>query len=106
MPHEDSLATKTDCWQTLGVVAEELSTVVRVGPQGRIVVPATLRRHLGIEAGDVLVARADDGRLVLEPRDAILAQIQRLFDHVPPEVSLVDELLAERREEAARESDR
>lgn len=77
-----------------------------VGPQGRIVVPAALRRRLGIEAGDVLVARADDGRLVLEPRDAILAQIQQLFDHIPPDVSLVDELIAERREEAARERGR
>jgi AbrB family looped-hinge helix DNA binding protein len=85
-------------------MADELTTRVRVGLQGRIVVPARLRRQLGIETGDVLVARADDGRLVLERRESILAEIRKLFEHIPPEVSLVDELIAERREEAARES--
>jgi AbrB family looped-hinge helix DNA binding protein len=76
---------------------------VRIGPQGRLVVPARLRRQLGLEAGDVLVARAEDGRLVLETREAILAGLQRRFSHIPADVSLVDELLAERREEARRE---
>jgi AbrB family looped-hinge helix DNA binding protein len=76
---------------------------VIVGPQGRLVVPAPLRRRLGIEAGDVLVARADDDRLVLERRDAILARIRARLAVVPTDVSLADELIAERREEARRE---
>jgi AbrB family looped-hinge helix DNA binding protein len=80
--------------------------IVTVGRQGRIVVPARLRRRLGIEPGDVLIARAEDERLVLEPRRAALARLQRLFDHIPADVSLVDELIAERREEAARENER
>jgi AbrB family looped-hinge helix DNA binding protein len=84
-------------------MADELSARVRVGLQGRIVVPAALRRRLGIKTGDVLVAHADDGRLVLERREEILAQIRKLFEHIPPGVSLVDELIAERRAEAARE---
>lgn len=74
-----------------------------VGPQGRLVVPARLRRRLGIGAGDVLVARADDDRLVLERREAILARLRRRFDAVPADVDLVDELIAARREEAKRE---
>ncbi|MEX2644745.1 MAG: AbrB/MazE/SpoVT family DNA-binding domain-containing protein [Gaiellaceae bacterium] len=85
-------------------MADELRTRVRVGPQGRIVVPAALRRRLGIKAGDVLIARAEDDRLVLEPREVIFAEIRKLFEHIPPDVSLVDELIAERREEAAREN--
>ena len=76
---------------------------VTVGPQGRLVVPAPLRRRLGIEAGDVLVARAEDDRLVLERRDAVLARVRTLFVVVPAEVSMVDELIAERREDAKRE---
>lgn len=87
------------------VMASEHGARVRVGPQGRIVVPAALRRRLGIEAGDVLVARAEDDRLVLERREAVLARIRQRFAHIPPEVSLVDELIAERRREAAREND-
>jgi AbrB family looped-hinge helix DNA binding protein len=76
---------------------------VTVGPQGRLVVPAALRRRLGLQPGDVLVATADEDRLVLERRDAILARLQGRFAHIPPDVSLADELIAQRRQEAERE---
>jgi AbrB family looped-hinge helix DNA binding protein len=84
-------------------MAEKQTVEVTVGPQGRLVVPARLRRRLGIETGDVLVARAQDDRLVLERRDAILARVRRLLADVPAGVSMVDELIAERRAEAKRE---
>jgi AbrB family looped-hinge helix DNA binding protein len=77
---------------------------VTVGPQGRLVVPAALRRRLGLQPGDVLVATADEDRLVLERRDAILARLQGRFAHIPPDVSLADELIAQRRREAERET--
>ena len=77
---------------------------VNVGPQGRIVIPAGMRRALGIGRGDVLVARVEDGRVVLEKRDDVLARVQRRFEGVPEGgVSLADELIRERREEARRE---
>jgi AbrB family looped-hinge helix DNA binding protein len=85
-------------------VARSEAVAVTVGPKGRLVVPAALRRRLGISQGDVLVARAENDRLVLESRDAILARLQRRFAAVPADVSLVDELLEERREESRRES--
>jgi AbrB family looped-hinge helix DNA binding protein len=77
---------------------------VTVGPQGRLVVPAALRRRLGLQAGDVLLARAEEDRLVLERRGAVLARLRGRFAHVPANVSLADELLAQRREEAKREN--
>jgi AbrB family looped-hinge helix DNA binding protein len=76
---------------------------VTVGPQGRVVVPAPLRRRLGIEPGDVLVARAEDDRLVLERRAAILERIRRRLAVAPAHISMVEELIAERRAEAERE---
>lgn len=79
---------------------------VTVGPQGRLVVPAPIRKRLGIEAGDVLVARADDDRLVLERRDAILARVRTRLAAVPADVGMVDELIAERREAAKGERPR
>ncbi|HET7044623.1 MAG TPA: AbrB/MazE/SpoVT family DNA-binding domain-containing protein [Gaiellaceae bacterium] len=85
-----------------GRIAEDRIEVT-IGPQGRLVVPARLRRRLGIGAGDVLVARADDDRLVLERREAILARLRRRFEAVPARIDMVDELLAARREEAKRE---
>lgn len=76
---------------------------VKLGKQGRLVVPAPLRQELGLEMGDELVARAENGRLVFEPKAAVIARLRERFKHV--EGSLADELLAERREEAAREAE-
>ena len=77
---------------------------VRVGPQGRIVIPAHIRQALDIRPGEVLIVRVEDGRLVLETRDRILTRLQDTFAKVPRDVSLADELIAERREEARREA--
>jgi AbrB family looped-hinge helix DNA binding protein len=74
---------------------------VTVGPQGRLVIPSEIRRALGISPGDVLLAVVEDDRLVLEKREAVLQRLRRRFAHV--EVSLADELIAERRSEARRE---
>jgi AbrB family looped-hinge helix DNA binding protein len=79
---------------------------IRVGPQGRLVIPAPLRRTLGIDPGDTLVIRLEDNRLVLEKRETILARLRDRFRRVPPEVSLADELIRERREEVRREAER
>ncbi len=75
---------------------------VKLGKQGRLVVPASLRQELGLELGDELVARAENGRLVFEPKAAVIARLRDRFKHV--EGSLADKLLAERRTEAVREA--
>ena len=86
-------------------MAEKSHNVVRVGPQGRLVIPASIRRSMGIVPGEILLAREKDGQLVLEKRDQVLERLKTTFDNVPSDVSLVDELIAERREEAKRESE-
>jgi AbrB family looped-hinge helix DNA binding protein len=78
---------------------------VTINKQGRIVIPVALRKALGVKPGDELVARVKDGQLVLETRDALLDRIQARFAHIPRERSLVDELIAERREQAQREAE-
>ncbi|MSQ40078.1 MAG: AbrB/MazE/SpoVT family DNA-binding domain-containing protein [Dehalococcoidia bacterium] len=78
---------------------------VRIGPQGRLVIPATLRKTLGLRSGDRLMARVEDGCLVLETREHILARVKARFAKIPSGVSLVEELLAERRAEALREEE-
>ena len=76
-------------------------TAVKLGKQGRLVVPAPLRRELELEAGDELVARAEQGRLVFEPKAAVVERLRSRFRDVKG--SIAEELLRERREEAARE---
>lgn len=77
---------------------------VRLGPQGRLVVPVELRRELGLEEGTEMAIRTDGRRLILEPRSEVLRRLRRRFDEVPDGVSLADELVADRAEEARRES--
>jgi AbrB family looped-hinge helix DNA binding protein len=75
----------------------------RLGDQGRLVIPAAARRALGLRAGDVLSVRVEHDHLVLERRAAVLARLRERFATVPQSVSLADELISERREEARRE---
>lgn len=76
---------------------------VKLGKQGRLVIPASLRHELGLELGDELVARAEEGRLIFETRAAVVARLRERFKNI--EGSLADELIAERREDAARETE-
>lgn len=77
---------------------------VQVGAQGRVVIPASLRKSLDLKPGDRLIARQEGERLVLERQEAIMRRLQDRFKSIPADVSLVDELIAERRAEAAREA--
>jgi len=78
---------------------------VTVGPQGRLVIPAELRREMSLSSGDVLLAAVEGQRLVLEKREAVLERVKRRFSHISPDVNLADELIAERRAEARREEE-
>ncbi len=66
-------------------------------------IPADVRRELGIVEGAVLAASTVDGRLVLEPREEVLARVRRRFRGVADGVRLADGLIADRREEVRRE---
>ena len=81
-------------------------STVTVGPQGRLVIPSEVRREMGIGPGDVLLVLVEGQRLVLEKREAVLRRLLQRFERVPAEVSLADELIAERRSEGRREEER
>ncbi len=81
------------------------TTVVRMGPQGRIVVPAELRRELGLDEGSTLNATTRDGRLILEPRSVVLQRLRHRFAQAPSSIRLSEELVTDRRDEAGREDE-
>jgi len=77
---------------------------VQLGAQGRLVIPAALRKALNLNQGDCLVARKVGDSLVLERREAVESRLWEMFKHIPQEVSLVDELVSERRAAAQTEN--
>lgn len=77
---------------------------VHVGAKGRVVLPAPIRRALGLEEGAELLARIEGAAVVLEPRRAAIGRLQALVrSSVPATTPLVDDLLAERKAAAERE---
>ena len=80
-----------------------MDATLKLGKQGRLVIPAVMRESLGLAVGDELHIRLAGTRLVLErPQDAV-SELRGLGAAVPGARSLVDELLAERRASAAEE---
>ena len=71
---------------------------VRLGGEGRVFVPAPMRRALGFRSGERLVARIEKDRLVIEKPRALERRIQARFRKVTTH-SLASELIAERRQE-------
>ena len=79
-------------------------TRARVNENGRVVIPTSFRKALGIKVGDEVVLRIADDELRISTLKRRIERAQRLVRrHVKPGTSLVDELIAERREAAKRE---
>lgn len=75
---------------------------VRLGPDGRIVLPATLRHELGLRPGDALVIESDGVSLLVRPYEAVIRETQQFFRQFPSNGGEIDALIVERRAEAAR----
>ncbi len=77
---------------------------LRIAEDGRLVVPAEMRKAMLVDETGVITARVVDGELrVLTPK-AALRSLQRMVREASPGgVSMADELIAERRAEARRE---
>ena len=76
---------------------------------GKVVIPADIRRELGIKDGDsLLVSRDDQGGVVLRTREQVVHDVRQSFramrGRADPHGSVVAELIADRAEEARREA--
>jgi AbrB family looped-hinge helix DNA binding protein len=76
----------------------------KLAQDGRMVIPAPLRHRLGLKPGDTLVIDAENESVRVRSYDRVVQEAQDYFrPFASPDVSLVDELIAERRAEAAKE---
>jgi AbrB family looped-hinge helix DNA binding protein len=82
-----------------------LAQSVKIIEGGKLVIPAAMRRAMGVERGDtVVVELLPDGELRVRSLAAAVKRAQTLVrGFVRGEGSPVDELIAERRAEAERE---
>jgi AbrB family looped-hinge helix DNA binding protein len=78
--------------------------LVELGAAGRLVIPVSFRNALGIKPGDRLNVELHDNELrVYSYREGIRRAQELIRKYIPEGVSLVDELIADRRREAAEE---
>ena len=76
----------------------------RINENGRVVIPASFRKALGLKTGDEVVLRIEDDELRISTQQNRIRRAQRRAQqNVKRGTSLVDELLVERREAAKRE---
>lgn len=80
-----------------------METRVRVNENGRVVIPASFRRSLGIQSGDEVLLRVEADELRISTLRSRLKRAQDLVArYVEPGTLLSEELIAERREAATR----
>jgi len=75
----------------------------KLGQGGRIVLPAEFREALGVKVGDELILSLKDDEIHVFTRREAIKRAQGMLKHIAPGRSLADELIQERRAEAARE---
>ena len=79
------------------------TTTAKLGQSGRIVLPAKFRKSMDVKPGDDLILRLEDGELRIFTRRQAIKRAQGMLKHLAPGRSLSEELIQERRAEAARE---
>ena len=79
----------------------------KINQNGRIVIPAAIRKQMGVKTGDSVLMEVEDGVLRMESHRAHIRRIQEEFKKIIPPGGMLmsDELIAERREEARREEE-
>ncbi len=77
---------------------------LEIGADGRLLIPAEFREAMQSSPGETLSAWVHEGELHVVSRKVGIRKMQEMIQqHVPEGVSLVDELIKDRRAEAAKE---
>ena len=82
-----------------------LAQAVKIIEGGKLVIPASMRRAMGIARGDtVVVELLSDGELRVRPLASAIREAQEIVRRsVRRDRSLADELMRERKQDAVRE---
>ena len=91
-------------WHTLYMAHKRFT--VHLGERGRLVIPAEVRRLMGVKRGDLLALDLDEKGEMFEVRTAaeVARSARGLLRDLAPGGDLTRELIEDRREEAEREA--
>lgn len=84
-------------------------TRLKIDSAGRIVVPAEMRSAMMVKPGDTVTAEVVEGEFRIVSPEVALKRVQavaREWRRRNPGIDVVEDLIAERREEARREDER
>ena len=85
-------------------VTESRYVKARLNNNGRIVIPAEIRRQLGLEPGDTVLLSVEGHVLMVESHRNRIRKVQEsMRQFIPPSRSLAKELVADRRDDAQQE---
>lgn len=95
-----------DNCRVLGYDENVETYAARLEKSGRILIPATVRRTLGLAEGSMVVMKVESsGTIGIVSRSQALAKArQELRNFVPPGRDLVEELIQDRKQEAEAEN--
>ena len=90
-----------------GILVNMEQFTLQIDKQGRVMLPSWWRKKEGVgPSTELCVAVTEEGALVVETREQGLRRARALLrKYISDGVNLADELIAERRSEAARESE-
>lgn len=81
-----------------------LAKRVKMIEGGKLIIPAAMRRALGLERGDTVLLDINQGELRVRSLAKAVERAQAIVGrHTADGTSLVDDLIADRRDEARRE---
>ncbi len=75
---------------------------VSLGQNGRIVIPASIRKSLHLKQGQVLKLHLENEKIIFEKVEDVVGKLKKRFSHIKK--SLAEELILERRENAIKEN--
>ena len=109
MPDSKGFAEEPQTFESQSAdLASVGNTRLKIGEAGRIVIPAEMRTAMMVKPGDTVTAEVVEGEFRIVSPAVALKRVQafaRRWRAENPDVNVVDELIAERREEARRELD-
>ena len=77
---------------------------IRLGKNGRFVIPSSIRKQLNLKEGDKLSVEIGDGKIIISPLTSPLAEFYALAQKVrAADTDVVQALIQERRLEAKRD---